>query len=523
MRVSLHSAWLVGAVLWLLAGDAAAQAPTGWLALTAPPGTVVRAEVEVLPWDGGEGAQVLGRLAVPGRLALPAGRYALRLAGTDFRFGPVAVGAGSLQDMALAAFAVIAPPAAQPAAFFLLDAETSALAARVASNGEPALVLPGEHVLWRDQSEAGQPMLLPPGEKALVELGSLAMDAPSGVRPVMLFLRNVDNSRTLAVGTLPGPPLALLPGRYLALLQGSSAGRLLEVAAGQQLDLPIAGLVARTVEAEPQRYVLLDPDTGLIGLRSVTGDDVQAVLLHGGAFAVVAEPVRGNIDELLAAAPRLALARGELAHVWLSSAGVGLAGQGDVPVEVGGLSSGQLIVEQAFAAILRLAEPASAKLFMRLLTGDARSLELGSLKATPPSASLDVPGSFAGAEEIADGTLAVLAAEIQLADGAILSGQSAPFVVRHVALPAPGGLTAVPQSATRVLLTWNAVPDASGYNVYRDPEGRQPVNGRLPVQGNTYEDLGRSAGRTYRYWVCVVDARGLQGRCGESISVTTTS
>ena len=94
------------------------------------------------------------------------------------------------------------------------------------------------------------------------------------------------------------------------------------------------------------------------------------------------------------------------------------------------------------------------------------------------------------------------------------------FVARRVALAAPGSLTASPANATRVLLAWSSVPEAQSYRMYRQPEGLLPVTGPTAIQATEYEDLGRSAGQTYRYWVCWVDRRDLEGRCSQSVSVT---
>ena len=70
---------------------------------------------------------------------------------------------------------------------------------------------------------------------------------------------------------------------------------------------------------------------------------------------------------------------------------------------------------------------------------------------------------------------------------------------------APAGLTATAQSATQILLSWNASSDGSGiggYRIYRDAGGT-PI---ATVQSTTYTDNGLSAGTTYSYTVRAFDS-----------------
>ena len=69
----------------------------------------------------------------------------------------------------------------------------------------------------------------------------------------------------------------------------------------------------------------------------------------------------------------------------------------------------------------------------------------------------------------------------------------------------PGGVTAVVQSPTEILVSWTASTDASGisgYRVFRDGAAT-PV---ATVQATSYTDTGRTAGVQYSYTVSAVDS-----------------
>ncbi|HNL55717.1 MAG TPA: fibronectin type III domain-containing protein [Turneriella sp.] len=66
-------------------------------------------------------------------------------------------------------------------------------------------------------------------------------------------------------------------------------------------------------------------------------------------------------------------------------------------------------------------------------------------------------------------------------------------------------LIAVPLSATQLRLSWNKMPDATGYNVYKKVTGSYVQQGA--TTGNTfYNDTGLTAGTTYEYRVDAVNA-----------------
>ena len=87
----------------------------------------------------------------------------------------------------------------------------------------------------------------------------------------------------------------------------------------------------------------------------------------------------------------------------------------------------------------------------------------------------------------------------------------------------PGGLTAVAQSATQVLVSWTASTDTSGiggYRVYRNGDSTPLAT----VQTTNYTDSGLNPGNTYSYAVSAVDAASPANVSAQSgaVSVTTT-
>jgi len=74
-------------------------------------------------------------------------------------------------------------------------------------------------------------------------------------------------------------------------------------------------------------------------------------------------------------------------------------------------------------------------------------------------------------------------------------------------------------------LAWDAVPDASGYRVYRSPiasGGFEPVTGE-PVIEAAYVDDAVTNGYRYYYAVAAVGADGLPGALSEPVAVTPSA
>ncbi len=85
-------------------------------------------------------------------------------------------------------------------------------------------------------------------------------------------------------------------------------------------------------------------------------------------------------------------------------------------------------------------------------------------------------------------------------------------------LPAPAGLTVTATTDTTAALSWNAVPGAASYHVYRD--GTRV--GTAPITTPAYTDTGLTPGTAYRYTVAAVDSAGTPGARSGAVTATTT-
>ncbi|GAA4990337.1 hypothetical protein GCM10025734_17130 [Kitasatospora paranensis] len=72
---------------------------------------------------------------------------------------------------------------------------------------------------------------------------------------------------------------------------------------------------------------------------------------------------------------------------------------------------------------------------------------------------------------------------------------------------------------TGASLSWNAVPGATGYAVYRN--GTQANTSA--VTGTTYTDSGLTAGTTYSYTVAALDSAGTVGTQSAPVNATTAA
>jgi poly(3-hydroxybutyrate) depolymerase len=84
-------------------------------------------------------------------------------------------------------------------------------------------------------------------------------------------------------------------------------------------------------------------------------------------------------------------------------------------------------------------------------------------------------------------------------------------------LPAPSGVATSGATSSSMVIAWNAVSGASGYNVYR---GGTKVNASL-VTGTSFTDTGLAAGTTYSWTVAALDAGNVEGAPSAPASGTT--
>jgi hypothetical protein len=89
--------------------------------------------------------------------------------------------------------------------------------------------------------------------------------------------------------------------------------------------------------------------------------------------------------------------------------------------------------------------------------------------------------------------------------------QPTPVGTRTTSEPTPPRLPPVLQLTaqsgdTVVTLTWQPILNVRGYYIYRD-DSQVPLN-EQPLTGTTFEDIGLTNGRTYRYSVAAMDPNG---------------
>lgn len=79
-----------------------------------------------------------------------------------------------------------------------------------------------------------------------------------------------------------------------------------------------------------------------------------------------------------------------------------------------------------------------------------------------------------------------------------------------------------PQSASHaVQLSWNASPNAQGYNIYREPQfGSTTKLNSAPEVATVFKDTDVQAGQTYHYYVTAVGGNSVQSSPSNEVLVT---
>ncbi len=87
-------------------------------------------------------------------------------------------------------------------------------------------------------------------------------------------------------------------------------------------------------------------------------------------------------------------------------------------------------------------------------------------------------------------------------------------------LPFPSGLAALRQGLSEVTLSWNAVENAAGYQIYRSTDGKSFTRIAAGVTGTSYQDRTamQQEGTSYSYRVIAVDSAGYEGRSGPGVT-----
>lgn len=109
-----------------------------------------------------------------------------------------------------------------------------------------------------------------------------------------------------------------------------------------------------------------------------------------------------------------------------------------------------------------------------------------------------------------DGTIIARATGITTITAYTVSGASA-SVTFSVTPDKPQNLTATAKTTTSAELTWNAIPNVTGYNIYRSTSKNGTFKKVGSATTNSYTDKGLSKGKTYYYKVaCYVNSDGKQ-------------
>jgi hypothetical protein len=488
---------------------------TGAIVITAPAGAAT-SEVEVLSLAAGEGGAVLARLRPPGQIPLSPGAYAVRLTGTDYRYGPVIVSSGASTRLDLAALAIERPPDTFPADQFLLDQASGALAARISDTATPVITMPGRFWLRRDESETGSEIALAPGEMKRVQLAGLRVHVIGEAAPTLLFLRTSDQ-RTAGVTQVPGPPFAVSAGQYFAVLADSAFELPVDLRPGRTLVIPAATFLVQSVGEGSRGYSAVDVETRRVLVQAKTSPIPRLLIGTGRQMVILGEPYSGDVAKRVESAPRFIASAGKGLRIWMSEDGKALVGGGDLSVDVVGAEDGAIVVDRRIVLKVPLAESVRLTASAYVVADNHAVHSLPAVIAHPPFAELAFAG---GSVEVTDGTPIYFRVDMDLPDGSRLQGVSPVVVARHVALEPPRDVTAVAESPTRVAIQWKGEWGAR-YNLYRTPSGLRAINGSVPLGESQYVDRALTARRQYTYLVCVVDDRALEGRCGPAVTVST--
>jgi fibronectin type 3 domain-containing protein len=90
---------------------------------------------------------------------------------------------------------------------------------------------------------------------------------------------------------------------------------------------------------------------------------------------------------------------------------------------------------------------------------------------------------------------------VRAKSGSQYSGYSAAAFAAATDLQAPAGLIASAGSSTQITLTWNSVPEATGYYIYRAASSAGNYASIGNVSGTSFNDTGLTSGTTYYYKV----------------------
>ncbi len=489
------------------------------LTVTTPTG--VTAEIEVLAWSGDARDFVRARLTAPGRTSIEPGRYALRLTGTDYRFGPVDLSALN-QTVGLGSLTVRVPERAAPTTIYILDHDQGGVAAAIATDAVAA-VLPGRFNLQRDLAETALPLDVSAGDVIEIDFAAVTVELPSDAGGAPVYLADPIDA-IAAYGDPRAGAIAVAPGPYRVVGAEGNGGLPVFAEPGRIASVTPALIAVVPVGEGGTPFVVFDAATGDPVLSARTGDASHPLMVRDGTTLAMALSIGDwTTPEALAAAPRFLATAGEVTRFWQLPDNRLVGGRGDL--EAGRLvewrTNDDRLVVAGGEARLRLiaAEPSLADVTLVRIDGDDQ-VEVARAAQTaiaPPTSEImiDIPA------DLPAGALLKAVADIERSDGSTLRGESRPTVVVVLDVAAPQDLAAAADGPTSVALTWAEAggADFAGYQVWRQPTGRVPASGPLLLAETRFIDRGLSRGGAYAYTVCAVDSRGLAAACSASAEI----
>jgi len=485
-------------------------------------GSAVQPQVQLLEWGRGEQGKVLGWMKAPAVKSVPSGNYGLRVAGTDYIHGPIRVGKRKTEVFELAWISVTAPKGSGTTVFFLIDRQTGALAARIPSGAEAIPVLPGQFNLTRDLSNISSAVSLKSGQHLEVQAGALKIATPQGIQDCELYIADQDQ-RVAAFFRLSQSEQVVLPGTYRVIKRDSGAfSAEIKVVGGERTVLSCAGVSASSMDRQRVPYLVLrrsDQAPIVSGLC-----DGNSHLVFPGTYLIMsrryaAEALKKKNTNLLNAAVSFTARKAEHVPLWRTRDDRFFTSHdSQIPVTIEDKHK-WLAVGRTYRATVTVAETSTVRLFIRDLETGKQLQELSKFEAKPPRTNI----SFALPPKIADGATIILEAQARVASGARFEGSSSPRRAVHSRAGGLGEVVVGDTTETTIELNWPPADgkEVAGYNVYRVPTGPLPINGKIPLTGTAFKDIGLSASRKYEYEIRAVDPRGIEGPSSEIVSATT--
>ncbi len=490
--------------------------------ITSTGGDSVNPQVQVLQWGDGEQGKVLGWVKAPDTIPVSSGDYGLRLVGTDYIFGPVRIAKDKILMLETARISITAPGDSDQTVFFLTDQKTGALSARIPVNSGVVPVLPGKFNLTRDLSNVTSSITIKAGQHMEIKAGAIAIAAPKTVQDCDLYI--VDQQEKIAAFFRMSQGVqVVLPGSYRVIKKDTGAfSSEIKVVGGERTVLSCAGISASSLDQGRVPYLVLR-QSDLAPMVSARCDG-KLHLVFPGTYLIVTkqdavESMNKEKKTRFQEATVFTARKADHVSLWHTRDNRFFTSHDSlIPVMVEAKQE-WLAVGRDYRATVSVAEKSTVRLFIRDLETGKELGQVSEFEANPPMTGV----SFTLPKEIIDGTTIVIEARASVASGASFKGSSSPRRAVHSRAGKVREFAVTEKTETTIALSWKEADgkDVVGFNVYRVPQGRRPINGKIPLTKAALVDIGLSANRKYNYLIRAVDPRGIEGPDSEIVSATT--